>query len=41
MTRFDVIYVQRGVVKRRGNCLGDTVALVEKLVIICELVKQM
>ena len=41
MSRFDVMYVQRGVVEGRGNRLDDAVGLVEKLVIMHKLVKKM
>ena len=41
MSRYDATCVQRGVFGRRGNRLGGTIGLVEKLVIMHELVKKM
>ncbi len=40
MSRFDATYVQKGVLRRRGNRLGGAVEPAEKLVIIRELVKK-
>ena len=41
MSRFDVTYMQQGVVEGRGNRLDDAIGLAEKLVIMHELVKKM
>jgi hypothetical protein len=41
MRRFNVIGALEGLVKTRGNRLYDVVALVEKLVIMRELVKRL
>ena len=40
MSRFNMTYMWKGVLRRRGNCLGGTVGLVEKLVIMHKLVKK-
>ena len=39
MSRCDTTYVQKGVVRTRGNCLDGAVALAERLAIMRELVK--
>jgi hypothetical protein len=41
MSKYDVIYVRRGVVVRKSNRLESTVESVEKLAIIRELVKKL
>jgi hypothetical protein len=41
MSRYDAIYVRRGVVIRRGNRLSDIVGSVEKLAIMREHVKKL
>ena len=41
MSRCDATYVRRGIVERRGSCLGGIVGSVEKLVRIRELVKKL
>jgi hypothetical protein len=41
ISRYNVIYVQQEVVKRKGNRLYGTIGSVEKLVIMRELVKRL